>query len=252
MKQLKCTIIALSLSVIAWAQQPYTQSLSGIDWIKIETKAKIVLKTNNDNQISIVPKSFKPVPEKAKGLKLVGNNGTDNTGVGFSVVKEGKTLIVRNLLNANNGDAEISIPSDKNLSITNSGWSDIEISDFSGEIEANAPVTGAITLKNVTGPITANANTGKVHVIFANVSQQSPISISTTTGEIDVTIPSNTPANLNLNSTMGEIYSNFDLTAPDKDGLRTVSANKIERSLNNGGVVIKLRSSTGNIYLRKQ
>jgi len=232
--------------------QDFTQALSGIEWVKIESKGPITVKTHAKDQLLITGGNAFKTPEKAKGLKLVGEDGTDNTGVGFYVFKEGNNLIVRNLQKSENRKAEIYLPARQNISIKGNGLNDIEIDGFSGEIEASAEVTGSITMRDVTGPITANANTGTVTVTFLKVNQASPISIATATGEIDVTLPKDTQANLSLSSAMGEIYTNFDLSVPDKEGLKAISTQNVKGSINNGGVQIQLNSATGNIYLRKK
>lgn len=61
-------------------------------------------------------------------------------------------------------------------------------------------------------------------------------------------------ANGNLElKTNGTVYTNFDIEIPTKKGMKNVSgAKKITSAINNGGVKIKLKSSMGNIYLRKK
>ena len=111
----------------------------------------------------------------------------------------------------------------------------------------------SISLQDVTGPITAHSSTGAIEVDFSSVNQSSPITLNSSTGVVDVSLPANTKANLELSSTMGTIYTDFDLQKPAKDGMKVVgSTRKIESKLNSGGVKIVMRSSTGNIYLRKK
>ena len=125
------------------------------------------------------------------------------------------------------------------------------IEDFTSEIEVESNV-GHIHLVDVTGPVTASSSTGGINVEFVKVNQNAPISIRTSTASVDVTIPENTKANLVLKTTMGTVYTNFDLIVDRKNGMKNLSGNKkIISKLNNGGVKITLSSSTGNIYLRK-
>ncbi|MEH6681282.1 MAG: DUF4097 family beta strand repeat-containing protein [Sediminicola sp.] len=251
MKRSIAFLTVFVLSTGLWAQG-YTHSLDGIKWVKIESKSDIVVKTHSKSQLLIKGKTTDPIPEKAKGLRLVGDDGTDNTEVGFYVFKDGNDLIIRNLRKMDGGSSEIYLPSNQNISVNSKGLNDIEITGFSGEIEASAEVTGNITILEATGPITANSNTGNISVTFNKVNQAAPISISTATGEVDITLPTDTPADLSLQSTMGEIYTNFDLSVPDKNGLKAVSTQKINGAINKGGVKINLNSATGNIYLRKK
>lgn len=231
-------------------QEDYTKSLDGIEWVKIESKSDVIVKTHSSNLLLIKSGKTYVIPEKAKGLKLVGEGGSDNTDVGFYVIKEGNDLIVRNLRKS--GKAEISLPATQNISV-NSNWNgDIEISGFKGEIEANANLNGGIAIKDVSGPITAYALNEDIEVSFTKINQSSPITISTTNGELDITLPGSTPADISLSSLNGEIYTNFDLSAPSKDGLKAISTQKVNGTINNGGVKIQLNSINGNIYLRKQ
>ena len=51
----KFTIIAVALfmGTIAKAQNDFTKSLNGIQWVKIESKTDIVVKTHNANELLI-------------------------------------------------------------------------------------------------------------------------------------------------------------------------------------------------------
>lgn len=232
------------------AQSDYTKSLNGVDWVKIESKSGIVLKTHDRNELLIKVSSRKNRSEKAKGLKLVGAGGTDNTDVGFSVIQDGNNLLVKSLRRSEK--AEIFLPKTQNVSVTNSWNGDIYIEGFSGEVEANANLNGGLKMTNLSGPVTAYSLNEGIEITFDKISQDAPIIIRTTNGEIDVTLPENTPADMELSSWNGDIYTNFDLSRPDKDGLRAVSGRNIKGSVNGGGVDIKLKSTNGTIYLRKK
>ncbi len=249
MKQVAITVVFLAFALTTKAQD-YTKSLSGIEWVKIESKADIVVKTHNSQELLIKNRSSYDEPERAKGLRLLGEGGSDNTEVGFYVIKEGNTLLVKNLRKSDY--AEIYLPSSQNVAVTSTWNGDIEISGFTAEIEANAQLNGGIRIKDVAGPVTANVLNGELEVLFTKVNQSSPISLHTTNGVLDVSLPGNTPADLSLGSVNGEIYTNFDLSVPDKNGLRSISSKKVKGAINNGGVSIKLSSTNGNIYLRKQ
>jgi len=232
------------------AQSDYSKPLSGVEWVKIETNSEIILKIHDKNELLIKALNLKPVPERAKGLKLVGVGGEDNTDVGFNVVQTGNNLIVQNVRKS--GGAEIYLPKSQNISVTNSWDGDIHIEGFTGEVEANANLNGGLTLENVSGPITAYSLNEGIQVVFDKINQDAPIVMRTTNGEIDVTLPENTPAELELSSWNGDIYTNFDLSRPDKDGLKSISGRKVNGAINGGGVKITLKSTNGNIYLRKK
>ncbi|GAB5474860.1 MAG: hypothetical protein Mars2KO_29590 [Maribacter sp.] len=249
MKKLIVCIIICVFTANLQAQSDYSKSLDGIEWVKIKSRSEIIIKTHDKNEILIKAKGLKPLPSKAKGLKLVGVGGEDNTDVGFNVVQTGSDLIVESVRKS--GGAEIYLPKSQNVSATNSWDGDIYIEGFTGEVEANANLNGGLSLVNVSGPITAYALNESVRVAFDKIDQDSPVVIRTTNGEIDVTLPGSTPANLELSSWNGDLYTNFDLKRPEKEGLKSFGSSKFNGQVNGGGVNIKLKSTNGNIYLRK-
>ncbi|MEM7381131.1 MAG: DUF4097 family beta strand repeat-containing protein [Bacteroidota bacterium] len=250
MKKVGLTIIICIIGFMAKAQEDYTRSLSGIQWVKIESNASMKIKTHSKNELLIKANEPYRIPEKAKGLKLVGEGGTDNTDVGFSVLQEGNNLIVKNLQKSE--EAEIYLPASQNISVKSKWSGSIYISGFTGEVEASALLNGGIEIEDVSGPLTANSLNGGIDVRFNGVSQSAPSSISSTNGELDISLPANTPADLTLGTVNGEIYTNFELSVPDKNGLRAVVSRKVKGAINNGGVKIQLSTTNGNIYLRKQ
>ncbi|TMM58669.1 DUF4097 domain-containing protein [Maribacter algarum] len=254
MKRIQITLLALIFCSILAAQEDYTQSLDGIEWVKVESKADIIVRTHGEKQLRIKAKASSKKPEKAKGLKLLGAGGSDNTDVGFYVVKEGNNLIVRNLRKWNNGNAEIYLPANQNISVTTNGTgqSDIRIYGFKGEIEANARLNGGIKIEDVSGPVTANSLNGGIDISFVEINQDSPITVYSTNGALDIKLPGDTPANLSLGSVNGEIYTNFEIKFPEKNGLKSVSTQKIRQTINGGGVKLQLKTTNGNIYLRKE
>ena len=249
MKKTTIMLCLLLLGLKAGAQQ-FSQPLDGIRWVKIESNAKVIVQSHAQNNLVLKGAPMEPVPDQAKGLKLIGEGGTDNTNAGYYMVKEGSQLLLRNLKKT--GESVVLLPASMNIAVTSKALNNIEITGFNGEIEANAEVTGGITITGVSGPVTAHSNTGQVKVVFNKVNQASPISIATATGAVDVTMPADTPANLSLQSAVGEIYTNFDIRLPEKEGLKPVSSQKVSGPINNGGVEIQLHSATGNIYLRKK
>lgn len=244
-------LLAACLMVsLGQAQDGYSKSLSGVEWVKIESKADIIVRTHSKNELLIKASRNPEVSKRAKGLRLVGEGGEDNTDVGFYVVQDGNTLIVKNL--RKNESARIFLPKDQNVSVKSTWNGDIDIDGFSGEVEANARLNGSVDVRNVNGPVTANALNGDIDVFFNTIKQDSPISIYTTNGAVDVSMPSDTPAQVSLSSTNGEIYSNFDLKREEKEGLKSYSRRSVKATINNGGVNISLKSTNGNIYLRKK
>ena len=198
-------------------------------------------------------KRKKTKEDKRKGLTAVYPGGKDDTnGYGYSISKEGSTLYISDLKSHfQRHGLYIKLPKNINISVDSGNLGSIYMEGFTGEVEAESNV-GKIEMKNVTGPLTVSTSVGKIDIDFDKVSQKSPITIRTSVSEIDVAIPGNTNADLEL-KTQGTVYTNFDFEIPKKKGMQNVSGRKsIISKLNNGGVKIYIKSSMGNIYLRKK
>lgn len=251
MKKTITTVLALLITGLCSAQTDYSKSLSGIEWVKVISKSDISVVVHDKNEILIKGNSNGYSSEKAKGLRLVGAGGTANTNVGFNVVQEGNALIVTNL--RKNESARIYLPKNQKVAVTSTWNGDISIEGFSNEIEATCELNGGMMLSNISGPLTANTLNGEIDVIFDVISQESPTSLNTTNGAIDVSLSGNTAADISMSSWNGDMYSNFDIkSSSNKDGMKKVSSRKTTGTINGGGVSITLKSTNGNIYLRKK
>lgn len=284
MKHIILVIVFLFGSLVtSVAQEDYKHSLSGIKKIKLETNTTVKVVVGTVNEI-VFSKGAEVgcddgedhdhnhshenhnydydhhdgdneghQDDKAKGLKAIYPGGVDNTGFGMSIEKDGDLLRVKDLKPfMQRHGFTITIPKSVSLNLDCGNLGSARVEGVSSELEINTNV-GHIHLVNVTGPVTAHSSTGGINVEFVSLNQSAPVSISSSTGDVDVSLPSNAKADVELKSTMGTVYTNFDLVAPREDGMNVVGANrKIKGQLNNGGVKLYLSSSTGNIYFRKK
>ncbi|MCL6220336.1 DUF4097 family beta strand repeat-containing protein [Zunongwangia pacifica] len=262
------SIVFMLMCIVTNAQKEFKKSLSGISRIEIETGTSIFLKKGASNEIIIKEgcsncgneeemdqeEFYEPEEdEKAKGLTAIYAGGEDNTGVGIYMEKDGEILRINDLKSFyKRKGLTIIVPNAVAIKMNCGNLGSANIQNITNELEINTTV-GYIKLNNVTGPVTAHSSTGNIDAVFTSVNQTAPISISSSTGMIDVSLPSNTKASVELKSTMGSVYSNFNLIEPREDGLKAIGGHKsITGNINNGGVKIALKASIGNIYLRKK
>lgn len=266
MKTIKITLLLFLCTFVMNAQEVYKHSLSGIKKVKIITDTSIDLKIGTSSQLVINTnkgkrdhsehvdsKTQKARKDKAKGLKALYSNGNDNTGQGLEITKVGNTLIVKDLLSfMKRSGFSIEIPKGIDVSLNCGNLGHAKVTGVTSEIEIKTNV-GHIDLKNITGPVTANTSTGNITATFTSVNQSAPISLRTATGDVDVTLYRSTRASLDLKTTMGTVYTDFEFKLESSKGLKPVgNPRRISTNLNNGGVKISLKSSTGNIYLRRK
>jgi len=272
-KYLSALTIALLLASITF--NAYSQD-DDEDGQEISTKVKIPVNTAQikkivfkdllggivvvgvtGNEINAEVDGFHKPPKKAQGLKPVYGSGcADNTGIGVAANEsEGVLTICGASRGSSDANFTFSIP--KGIAISISYESpfandDIVVKDMDAEVEI-ATLTSDIKCLNVTGPLVLNSTSGDAEITISKLNQNSPTSISLVSGDLDITLPAVSPAQLNLSSITGEIYTDFDLKLKsDKGGLNHVGGGEIEANINNGGVSVKLNCVSGNIYLRKK
>jgi len=243
----------------------------------------------NGNEILITleqEKEEKPNP-RADGLKALSADGFDNTGLGLIVKENGN---VTELISANTnmeGILFIKVPAEVQISINNQGKfsnnsfsftfsadgestnmvntgktdkrNSILLKNIKSEITANVHYSDLI-LENITGPLSITATYGNIQ---ANLAEpvKGPFSLASIYGFIDLTLPEKLKANINVSTGYGTLYASEELPlkavyTEDVDSSNNTRhkriTNTIKRTLNGGGEDIILKSSYGEIYLRKK
>lgn len=223
----------------------------------ISLAGNVTIIANSSSKIVIEVRGLEPKPERAEGLKRVGAGGEDNTGVGLSYNKSENTYTFVGAISlSSDADYKISVPKSLKvyvaLGMFNSG--DLEITGLNSDIELDVK-NSDIKLRDITGPTVISSLSGDIDAIFSKVNQSSPFSIKAISGDIDISLPTNTPANLELSSMSGGIYTDFAIE-PEKKGDEDLpyigGGYKVSTKINGGGVKILMRAISGNIYLRKK
>lgn len=190
------------------------------------------------------------------GMKRISSAG------GFEVTaKEADNTVTVNTGNPNKAvDLDLKIPQDVKLKIGTVNDGEISVENVRGELEVTN-VNEKITLANVSGSVVANTVNGDIVVAFSKVDPNAPMSFSTLNGDIRVSLPVDTKANLKLKSDNGEIFSDFDVVVdktPGKiDKITTPGMYKIKKDdwvygkINGGGAEMLMKNMQGNIYLKK-
>ena len=181
--------------------------------------AVLQIEGRSGNKLTIEAAGLKPPPEKAEGLRALKRTGLDNTGLALNIIEYDDNIIISGGSSEQELSYRIGLPPDVNLVVTNSWFfynkdlfynNDLTISNMSGEIEINS-MGGKVDLINISGPVVAKADNGELNIIFSELSQESPISLISSNGDIDLTLPANSKATFRLAARDGEIYTDLDL-----------------------------------------
>jgi lia operon protein LiaG len=213
------------------------------------------------------------VPERAKGLKPIYGGGTDNTGLGLRVDKNGNQITVTCLLPiTKRREYKVKVPNNFSLNIKSgcerSG--DVSITNMRNEIEIKScqsikliNVTGSLVISTISGnvdlekcaldkdaTISMALISGNINAVLTEFSTKEPISFNSISGDVDITLPAKTAANLTMKSISGTVYTDFEFSNEGKK-MKQFGGTKVDNQLNGGGVEINISTVSGNIFLRK-
>lgn len=252
--------IAILFTGIINAQE-YTIAVKGAKKAEITNlTGDIKIMGHSGSDIIVEASDLKAPPERAKGLKPISGGGVDNSGIGLNVAEVGGVIgISGTSKRAAEADYVFKIPNSLAVMVDYSSpftSGDVHVENFGGEFEMEA-LNDGVKLNKVTGPVFLDLVNGDIEIVFENVNQESPMSIKTINGEVDVTLPATAKANLELYSLHGDIYTDLDIDVEKSEGEETNmrflgGSSKVNGTLNGGGVEMNISTINGNLYLRKK
>ncbi len=254
LKFLSLSLLTLGLCVSLNAQDYSTGMSSGK--LVINEVLNVRIEGTNGSQVLIsTQEKDDEVDERAEGLVEINALGlTDNTGIGLAAEKSSGELVIHPISRSSSREYIFQVPQGVSIHYEcfSVGAETVHISDVSSEIEVSTN-HNSIVLENTSGPIAANSVHGDIDAIFDNVSAQNEITLNSTHGYVDVSIPSDMGATFDLSTDHGKIFTDLELKIEgDEEDMRNLSNRDISGTFNNGGVHFYLKSSHGKIYLRKK
>lgn len=253
----KITGLLLLFAATTFAQNEYTMSVKGNaseTWVNVNNLfADMEIEGISGSEIKIMVSDYDGLPEKAKGLKPLSASGPENTGIGLSITQEGNTISISGAhREADDAEYKILLPKNLKLKLDYNSWQagDVTIKKMAGEVEAKSQV-GDLKFFDVTGPIVAHTLSSDLEVTFSSLSQSSPSSLTSTSGDIDVTLPPSVKGTFKMSTISGGVYTAFDFDFGEETNLRRAGGQNATGKLNGGGVEISLRSISGDVYVRK-
>lgn len=156
------------------------------------------------------------------------------------------------------------VPVKTSLKLSTTNGKMLSVEGVEGEMELNS-TNGSIQLVDVSGSVVAHALNGKLTAKFKAVDPAKPMSFSSLNGTIDVTLPATTKANLKMQTSNGDVYSDFEVQMQpnvaklernegeeNRRGRNRVRMESISAgSINGGGPEYTFKNFNGNIYIRK-
>ena len=199
-------------------------------------------------------------PEKMENLK--GLKKISGVSMNISIREEGNvvTISTSSIRLHHTVNLVIEVPFNTSLKLNCYRNGNIVVDRVSGEQEFKN-YSGSIELDNISGSVIAETYRGHIRSTFSKIDPDKPMSFSTFRGNIDVTFPASTRANLKLKTDRGDIYTDFDIKTETKsqsrqkrseDGKHMVTIEKgFFGILNGGGPEFSFITHQGLIIIRK-
>jgi DUF4097 and DUF4098 domain-containing protein YvlB len=189
-----------------------------------------------------VPKQFNTTAHTSGGdIRAADINGKNNLRT------SGGDIFLKRLsgeLKAGTSGGDITIENTSGEIHLSTSGGNIDASDFTGNFEASTS-GGDIKLKGNNSKIDARTSGGDISLIYSG--QNNGIQLSTSGGDIDVDVPSDFNANAKLSTSGGSVSCNLTINNATK-----ISSSKFEADLNSGGKPFIVKTSGGDITVRKK
>ncbi|MFP4470598.1 MAG: hypothetical protein ACLFPE_07935 [Bacteroidales bacterium] len=228
MKNTISILIAFFFVITMSAQDIYEKNIA-LDGIgkanfQLDFSDQIIIKTWNKQEVYI------------KAIVNI-NDNTDNDKYTLTARESGDELLI---------EAEIDNISKIGRTTTTTSSRGMIVRDDSHciqleiDYEILVPENLAVELKTISGDVEA-------------FGLKSPVRMKSISGLIDLSIPADLNADLKIETVTGEIYSDLDLEVEHEGKfMHAFPGGDVEARLNGGGLNIRLKTVSGNIYLRKE
>ena len=194
--------------------------------------------------------------EEREGLKRI-----PSFSAGVTVEEKGNKVEIGTDWSRDEISLAVKVPFQTSVHLSAVNGDFIEVDGVQGAHELSH-VNGEITAKNLRGSVVANTTNGEIIVELLEIDSDTPMSFSTFNGDVEVTVPASTQANLYMQSGQGDVYTDFDVqlqpTQPrvtreqeGEGGYRVRMEKAVEGTIGGGGPEIRFKTFTGDIILRK-
>jgi hypothetical protein len=201
--------------------------------------------------------------KEEKDKRIAGMKRLSGSSSGLEVEEDNNVVSVTTQSWKAATDLDIQVPVASSLEIRSNMDGAVVVEGVNGEIDINN-INGPVTLTNVSGNTLVHTVNGDITVVLTRVAAGKPMSFSTMSGDVDVTLPADLKASLKMKSDQGEIYSDFDINmtrqpaaaepaAKTEQGKYRIAFDKsLFGTINGGGPEISFNTFRGDIYIRKK
>jgi len=173
------------------------------------------------------------IQEASSGLVASTSSGTIRAG----------TISGSSELNSSGGSVEVAHANGATKIRTSSGSIKVHAAD--GPVDAR-DAGGSIEIEKASGPVTAHTSSGTVSIDFANAPKEE-CQVEVAGGGVKIGLPSDAAVTLDAHASGGSVHSEFPIAVSTSQR----QMGSLSGPINGGGPTLKIRSSSGDISVRK-
>ena len=193
-------------------------------------------------------------------LEKIGGKATSETTSGDVTV-----MGARNGANAETVSGDVKVSDVENGVYCKTASGNVDAKNITGNADLNC-VSGDVTAENIRGDVEADTVSGNVKLMgisdadvvkgktmsgstiyYGDINSNGRYSLEAHSGKVEMTIPSGSAFYLTASTFSGTIKTEFKVMMSGK-----LSKKKISGSVNGGGADVKLKTFSGNVYLKKK
>ena len=196
----------------------------------------------------------KKVKRSTQGLKKV-----NKVAGQIEIVESNNHVQIESHHSRRSVDFVIKVPFSTSLKIEQNRGGGIKVNDVRGMLEL-ASHRGSISVQGAVGPIVAESMREDIEVVFSDLNQSSPSSLTSHRGSIDITLSAALKAKIKVQTHRGEVYSGLanefevdeQVKSRQSGGRRQVTmGGMLSADVNGGGQTLSLITYRGDIYVRQ-
>jgi hypothetical protein len=127
----------------------------------------------------------------------------------------------------------------------NTASGDVRVENVTGRVDAST-ASGQMSVRGVAGSVSASTASGDVDVEMTRVDDNQRMEFSSASGDVNVRLPANVDAYVEMSSTSGEVKTNFPLSVESE---RYGPGQRARGRLGNGSRRLHISSASGNVSL---
>lgn len=208
--------------------------------VSVKSKLKEAYKNNSGN----IKIRFEIEVPSSYNVKVTTGGGSINiseiTGEVILLTGGGSITIDKTTgdISINTGGGSVKISDNTGTINVNTGGGSVTLNSFDGNVNVNTG-GGSVTMSGSNGSVDVNTGGGSISLDYSGVNNG--IELTTGGGSITLDIPSNFAANVNLNTNVGTISSDFG--TPEKNGM----GSNLVTTINGGGEKLECSTNAGSI-----